>query len=101
MPLFLLQLFPAFCCAELFRQCGHVTGFDNKLLKPNGVVLMLRLSLLDLPRVGFDLLYKGVNFSLDSGPFSLLPLGFRLSSHPGRKMFRSPFDNLVPRRVVS
>ena len=96
-----MQFLPASCGTELFRQCGRVAGFDDKLLKRSGVGLILRPRLFDLLRAVCDLLYKGVNFSLDSGPFSLFPLGFRLSGHPGRKMFSSPFNNFVPRRVVS
>ena len=84
--MFLLQRFPAFCCAELFRQCGHVAGFGNKLRKRGGVGLMLRLRLLDLPRVGLGLLYKGANFSLDTGLFGVFLLSFFLSDRPFLEM---------------
>ena len=62
---------------------------------------MLRPRLLALLRVVCDLLYKGIDFSLRSGPFGLFPFGFRLSGHPDRKMFSSLFDDLVARYVVS
>ena len=101
LPVFLLQFFPAPCSTELFRQYGHVAGLGNKPLKRGGVRLLLSPRLFDLLRMGCDLLYQGVNFSLDSGPFGLFPLGFRLSGRPGREMLGGLFDDLMPCCVIA